>query len=307
MDISEQTAELQAEMQDVESMLQPTHAQTEEETDLPLYEPSIQEVRVYTEAFANEALHDITTGKIGFDTEFVKRVIPDAEEQAVAQVGKTRRAAARAAYQRATAAAHIIDWSQVGVCVIQIAQGGVTHQHIQSTVIPHELRRILEAKDISKHGVNVRMDAKVIWEDFRINVASLVDVGYMAKIANPEAYAETAYTELSLLHCLQDFMGVKLNKDPQEGTDWSGQLGDADIHYAALDAQAGLEMVQLLDPIIQAKSRDLKAPIPADWYSFHYTGGKPFRLMKSIRDESLPWSPSVCPWWLFGRFQNYYV
>jgi ribonuclease D len=88
---------------------------------------------------------------------------------------------------------------------------------------PVQLRRVLTSNEIVKVGVGLVNDISVVWNDLRIDLNNLVDVGLMARLLLAEKYAAGAYQNLSMDVAVREIMGCKLDKAEQL-SDWSTDL-----------------------------------------------------------------------------------
>ncbi|KAJ7808835.1 ribonuclease H-like domain-containing protein [Mycena leptocephala] len=236
---------------------------------------------------ANAALRGITTGFVGLDTEFTDPPIAPNE------------------------GAHVMDpWVYKKLCVVQLAiQGTVFIIAVKAMKgFPDELRHILESPAIAKGGVGFLTDGKVLSDavDDNLVIRNFVDIGLMTKFCNPEGYLSQDQTSVGLDRCVLDVLGLHLDKSGQKTLKWDGVLTDDHKLYAGLDAQASLEVLTAIAPMIITKAQAIRRPIPIDWYSFDYREGHATRLEKSIHEEYLPWAARFCTWYQLGRFQGYH-
>ncbi|KAJ7080873.1 hypothetical protein C8R43DRAFT_965664 [Mycena crocata] len=148
-------------------------------------------------------------------------------------------------------------------------------------------------------------EGKAFWETVRLDVMSLVDIGLMAKLANPEKYVNGPYTELSLQGCVRNCLGMHLDKSNQDKEDWDTKIDFKDLQYAAKDARAALDVYKVLKVKVAAKSVELDRRVPAAWYTYHYIRGEEVNIHKTVNDTYLHWTSKVCPWFGNGRFHGY--
>ncbi|KAJ7622012.1 ribonuclease H-like domain-containing protein [Mycena polygramma] len=257
------------------------------QTVLPIYRKRGICRYIANEFECDNALRKVTEGPLGLDTEFLDVLV---------QASLNRPPWFR------------IDWYSIKLCVVQIAlEDRVLVIDVKRMrVVPNQLARILESQTIAKVGVGFLADGRVIWDGPRINVQNLVDVGLMAKLANPERYAEEDFAPLSLERCVKDVLGAQLDKSLQQSA-WDEDLTAEQVTYAGLDAQASLEVFNAVSVMLEQKGTTLGiGEIPEDWYSFDCREGKPTRREPSYRGDILPWSTRFCPWWSAGKFQGYY-
>jgi 3'-5' exonuclease len=204
-----------------------------------------------TEAEVNDALAHIKYGVIGFDTEFMPRTLGDDErfiENIFTTIPGSKRSAITAwqALQiRAQSPLNIL-WDNVGLCIIQIAEGddvwvinltrirgawkilsveAISADHLLA--LPSELRRIITSKDIIKAGVGVAADVGVIWNDLGEDINYLVDCGLMARLLLAEKFCDTSFANLSLSQAVEEVLGLHIGKELQK-SNWKGD-SDGDI------------------------------------------------------------------------------
>ncbi|KAJ6512496.1 ribonuclease H-like domain-containing protein [Mycena sanguinolenta] len=232
----------------------------------------------------NGLLHHIHKGVVGFDTEF--------------QTGK------------AVNTMDPIDWDVAKLRVIQIAfKSDVYVIHIsRMRAIPQGVIRILESAAIMKVGVDFGNDARVINEVLAATMVNFVDVGVMTRfwLAGVK-FLEHGQHPVGLEICAAEVLGVKMDKAAKH-SNWGAldELTPQQIQYAALDAQAVLEIYVKVKPLLRQKERDIGTNIPTFWYSHDIRQGIPTMRQISVRGEYLQWSPKFSPWYQMGIFQAFY-
>ncbi|KAJ7038556.1 ribonuclease H-like domain-containing protein [Mycena alexandri] len=252
--------------------------------DLPTYEPKYTFTTLESDTAVNVALCGVQDGVVGFDTEFC-----DPEQAG----GDTTSEDDRACDQ----------WTTAKLCVVQVA----TPSEVfiipvkQIKAFPVELRRVLESDYIIKAGVGFPIDGKIVFDAVGVQMRNLVDVGLLTKFSNVGNYLDSDQTPLGLEHCVQDVLFHKLDKTMQKKR-WDGKLTDAHRKYAGLDAQASLEVYNIVAPRTMAIAMTIPRGIPTDWYNFDCIAGKPKRREKSYDGRELPWSAKFCTWYQNGRF-----
>ncbi|KAJ7023777.1 hypothetical protein C8F04DRAFT_1304507, partial [Mycena alexandri] len=167
------------------------------------------------------------------------------------------------------------------------------------TAFPRELKRILTDPDITLAGVGLLSDVNVIWEDLRVDMQNLADVGLMAMLLKPEKHANDAFRNLSMDVATQEVLELTIDKGRQK----TGLLTGPD---AAIDASASLRLFEKLAPALATKEASLGKRIPQGWYTFNSTEGEPTRLEKSFRGSVVGWSTRDCTWFISGKFQEQY-
>ncbi|KAJ7290801.1 ribonuclease H-like domain-containing protein [Mycena rebaudengoi] len=296
---------------------------------LPLYARNSVVTYTSNEQQANYWLSSIFLGKIGLDTEFTKRV-PDDEEEEAAKVDGSR--AARLLFiQQRFQQGYTTDWDAIAICTVQIAHRDCMlvmdikrmkgkhflPDHIPSrtktslfTAFPNQLKRILGSRSIKKALVNVLTDGKTFFEDFGIDMRNMVELGLLVKFTHPERYREDGFksVELALDTYVADVLGLYLDKKLRS-TKWNkaAPLTAEEIEYAAMDAQATLEVYEAIVDVTRAKEMELGRLISDDWYTMDFIQGVPTRIVRAYNKETLNWSGKLCPWYLGGDFQNYFT
>ncbi|KAJ7429591.1 ribonuclease H-like domain-containing protein [Mycena galericulata] len=277
---------------------------------LPFYPRTSTFHYITDPAVAAAILQLVIAGRIGFNTEFVPRVVPQQE----LDVGTWPQ---RLAYQRNHVAQYgvagiPVDWDGMGLCIIQIAlDHDVYIINLKAMhVIPNHLKRIVESPTILKVGAGLITDGRVFWEDLGWSPRSFVDIGLMIRLANPIPYATMAGS-VSLETCVADVLGFQLDKELGL-SQWDRPLdpNGREIEYAGLDAQASLDVYNTLAaPMGPLRTQELRLNrlIPNDWYTFHYIDGAPTRIVQNYLGNNCPWSYQVCLWYVSGVFSAYHV
>ncbi|KAJ6513675.1 ribonuclease H-like domain-containing protein [Mycena vitilis] len=267
-----------------------------------------------TEKAVNDVLRAVRDGVIGFDTEYKPRK-PTADETFIenifANVPGNKRSGLMVwqAFQLKDGGKFKICWDNIGLCVRHVALDANNVDAYRSTAFPKELERVLESHDIAKVGVGISADLPVIWNDLGCNINNAVECGLMAKLADPDRYKTSPFTNLSLQQSVSDVMGYIISKDLQKSNwkgDQNGDLSDEQMKYAAIDAHASLRLYEILAPLLEQKAKDIQKPIPNGWYTFNGKFGYTFRRELTVWDKDAPWSTADCTWFFGGKFQGYY-
>ncbi|KAJ7178783.1 ribonuclease H-like domain-containing protein [Mycena crocata] len=285
---------------------------------LPNY-PTVKKVQyLTTEAAVDQALAFIQSGAIGFDSEFAPRIAGDIDiflDKLFTTVKGDKNSVLLALQALEIASGEFnIDWSTIGLCVIQIARDDRVWLLNMNVIkaFPAQLRRILVSHDIAKVGFGLVSDIPVLWYDLGTDVNNFVDVGLMTRLTfMDEKYADQTYNFLSLKTAVQDVLGLKIDKDLQKSNwrgDDNGDLSEEQRKYAAIDAQASLRCYEVIAPLLLAKSARLQTTvngsIPASWYTFNGRLAHPVRTRPNCSGIYAPWTP-VCTWFNGGKFQGY--
>ncbi|KAJ7697476.1 ribonuclease H-like domain-containing protein [Mycena rosella] len=269
--------------------------------------------RVETEAHANVVLGSIQDGDIGFDTEFTDRRSTPEEKLIEDRFGKgtALRKAAILGWQIVELGKHKVfpvTWKNIGLRLVQIARDNdvwVLDMWKIQEAMPKELKRILESSNIKKTGGGLIRDISVVWDNLRIEMRNLVDVGMMAKLVLAEKYPKMVYGNLALKTSVEDILGFELPKD-QSATDWGSEmLTEEQIQYAGLDAIASIRLYEVLVDALKRQSNEIGQEIPAAWYRFNSRSGEPTRMKLSAEGTEITWRTSDCTWYVGGKFQGY--
>ncbi|KAJ7720712.1 hypothetical protein B0H16DRAFT_1474287 [Mycena metata] len=155
-------------------------------------------------------------------------------------------------------------------------------------------------------GAGLTSDAEVVWEDLRINMPRLADVGLMTRLLDPERRPDENFQQLALDAAADQILEVSLDKTRQKSVDWKGPLEEDDITYAAIDAATSIRLYEVLSTKLETKSAVIKKEIPRSWYSFRMVEGDIVRLDESYKGTVIPWSTRDCSWYTNSRFQGYF-
>ncbi|KAJ7746071.1 ribonuclease H-like domain-containing protein [Mycena metata] len=263
---------------------------------------------VTSKEHANNELRQIQEGVIGLDTEFVKRVATGEEKiiEQLTSMGSPFKKAAKTAIQYLEAARpdFEVDWEHAGLCLVQIAHNRKVWvlNMTRMKAFPEELRRILTSQSIVKAGAGLPSDAVVLWEDARVDVKNMADVGLMTRLWRAESHQEDAFTFLALETAAKDVLGIDMDKTYQKGVDWKVDPHEAQITCrrqslssktelksyldAALDAVVSLRLHEKLDPELQEANKDDAVTFSPSWYTFGSCMGEMMRQKNDVRSKA---------------------
>ncbi|KAI8580900.1 hypothetical protein K450DRAFT_235131 [Umbelopsis ramanniana AG] len=123
------------------------------------------------------------------------------------------------------------------ILIIQISRMGV---------FPHELKSLLQNRNILKTGVNIKGDALKLYRDFRILTNGLVELGTLARATHADELQ--GYKGLSLRLLCAIFLGKSLPKGTTRISRWDAPtLSSKQRQYAADDAYASFAVYQAID------------------------------------------------------------
>ncbi|KAJ7482338.1 ribonuclease H-like domain-containing protein [Mycena galericulata] len=258
-------------------------------------------VYIVSETVANNELQHIVNAVVGFDTEYGKRT-PTATEQLIlgmqtpsATVKKTAKAVLQY-LELISKEGYQISWEATGLCIIQLSLGNTAWLLNMKRIkaFPKELKRILTSSSVALAGVGLLSDAAVVWEDLRVDMQQLVDVGLMTRLYKPEDFPEEPFQNVALDVAAHKILKIVIDKSRQKTVDWAKEPSDIDLRYAAIDAAACLRLYEILCTALRIKEASLGKQIPVGWYTYHMTEGEPTRLEKSYRGSIIPWSTKDC-------------
>ncbi|KAJ7099206.1 hypothetical protein C8R44DRAFT_747890 [Mycena epipterygia] len=251
-------------------------------------------VYVVSEASANRELQHIIGGVVGFDTEFTKRT-PSRKEQLILNMktpSSTAKKTAKAILQYLELVSeegyHVV-WENTGLCMIQISAG-----------------RTVWVLNMNRIKVGLLTDVAVVWEDLRIDMQQLVDVGLMAKLWNPEAHPDDGFQNLALDVAAKEILEVTVDKSRQKTTDWKKEPSDEEIIYAGIDAAVSVRLYDKLALGLNVKESSIGKKIPSTWYTYNMTEGEVTRIENSYRGNVILWTQRDCSWYTGGKFQGYF-
>ncbi|KAJ6542685.1 ribonuclease H-like domain-containing protein [Mycena capillaripes] len=154
------------------------------------------------------------------------------------------------------AANFTIDWSQVTICLVQIATANghvyVINLHLMAA-LPAELVRICMSHNILKVSAGIFSDGQRLWDSFRLNLVSVISLGLVARLAYPTELLNGAPfgNEPALGLIIAHALRYRLSKE-QQTSDWdAASLSDEQKDYAASDAHATLEAFRAMDAVLQ--------------------------------------------------------
>ncbi|KAK6977256.1 ribonuclease H-like domain-containing protein [Favolaschia claudopus] len=187
------------------------------------------------------------------------------------------------------------------LCVVQIAVERRVYVLDMTAMqtCPDDLRRILEDPSIIKCGAGLNSDAQVLWTALHVNARSFRDVGHMSRIAFPVHYRAVSHP-LSMQRCVEDILHRSMDKTDQRA-DWhlglTDTAGGRDVQklfrYAALDAQASLQIYRVLDECLLETAMQRKVRIPGEWITYHCVEGKPMRTATDVNGKHVEWSFTI--------------
>ncbi|KAJ7436945.1 ribonuclease H-like domain-containing protein [Mycena latifolia] len=199
-----------------------------------------------------------------------------------------------------------VAWEKIGLRLIQIAQDNDVWvlDMWKIKAVPKEVKRIIESPHIKKTGVGLIKDIAIIWDDLRLEMRNLVDVGMMARLLLAERYPKGSYGNLALKTCAQDVLGFELSKDLSV-SDWAADKLD-DEQLECLDAIALLRLYEVLEDALMRRRIEINQEIPDAWYRFNSRSGEPTRRKPGYEQTNIVWRVNDCTWYSGGKFIGYH-
>ncbi|KAI0640448.1 ribonuclease H-like domain-containing protein [Trametes meyenii] len=115
---------------------------------------------------------------------------------------------------------------------------------------PHKLKELIENKAITKLGANIKQDGWKLFRDFGILAKGLVELGALAREADPSFSKKYRRSVVSLARVVEKYTGKTLDKGPVRTSNWENYpLTQAQKFYAANDAHCALMVYNRLTDI----------------------------------------------------------
>ncbi|KAF7324248.1 Exonuclease 3'-5' domain-containing protein 2 isoform X1 [Mycena sanguinolenta] len=223
--------------------------------------PTPDYLYIITMQEAEECLSTIQDGAvIGLDIESIQSAGP--------KLSKAQKRTQLAA-QISTKGSFEIDWSQVDICLVQIAteDGRVYMINIRLIAeLPAQLRRICESRNILKVSAGIFSDGQRLWDSFRLDLMSVVSLGLVARLAYPTTLLPGMpfANEPGLAVIVGHVLGYRLSKDQQTSAWDAASLSDEQKNYAAIDAHATLSAFCAMYALLQR----CEVPVLPAWYTY---------------------------------------
>ncbi|KAJ7284735.1 ribonuclease H-like protein, partial [Mycena rebaudengoi] len=132
---------------------------------------------------------------------------------------------------------------------------------------PARLQRLLEDPDIPKMGANILNDAKKLFRDYGVMMANVVELGALARQADPSSRDAAVWgpgnKKVALAKLVERYLHKKLSKDDDVRiSNWEDpklEQRQAMLDYAANDAYCGLQVYNHLIALAKANAITLDA------------------------------------------------
>ncbi|KAJ7844389.1 ribonuclease H-like domain-containing protein [Mycena olivaceomarginata] len=165
---------------------------------------------------------------------------------------------------------------------------------------PLELQRLLENPTVLKSGANILADAKKLFKDYGVMMAGLVELGALARRADPASTDAKVWGNgkriVALAKLVERYLHQRLRKDNDvRVSNWEDpalQRNEAQLEYAANDAYCGLQVYNQL--IALAKANDITLDPTSTATRVHHASLVPPPLASEASShETLPPVPSM--------------
>ncbi|KAJ7718162.1 hypothetical protein B0H16DRAFT_1797865 [Mycena metata] len=103
-------------------------------------------------------------------------------------------------YLESTRQDFTIDWEHAGLCLVQIAHERKVWvlNMTRMRAFPTELQHILTSENIIKAGAGLPSDATVLWEDLRVDIKNMADVGLMTRLWHVDSHQDDGFSFMAL-------------------------------------------------------------------------------------------------------------
>jgi ribonuclease D len=143
-----------------------------------------------------------------------------------------------------------LDWRDDKIGTVQVHVADATYVVRPNGHIPYRLKALVEDSAICKVFHHAMFDLRFLAYHWGIVPAHVACTKIASKLAEPDVPC----AEHSLAPLLKRRLGVSLDKSAQT-SDWTGELSEAQLRYAADDVRFLPELYQRLDA--QLRERDL--------------------------------------------------
>ncbi|KAF7330372.1 Nuclear transport factor 2 [Mycena venus] len=135
---------------------------------------------------------------------------------------------------------------------------------------PLALQRVLEDPAVPKAGANIVADAKKLFKDYGVMMAGLVELGTLARLADPTSTDAKVFGSgrkiVALAKLVERYLHKTLRKDSDvRVSNWEDpalEKNETQIEYAANDAYCGLQVYNRL--VALAKKNDISLDITSN-------------------------------------------
>ncbi|RPD70687.1 ribonuclease H-like protein [Lentinus tigrinus ALCF2SS1-7] len=122
---------------------------------------------------------------------------------------------------------------------------------------PQKVKEVIENKDIIKLGANIRNDGQKLFRDFGLLPAGLVELGALARQADPTFSQSFNRSIVALAKVVERYTHKTLDKGKVRTSDWEAKLSQPQITYAANDAHCALVVYKTLMALAKENEREI--------------------------------------------------
>ncbi|CDO72744.1 hypothetical protein BN946_scf184990.g27 [Trametes cinnabarina] len=221
--------------------------------------PSTRLVYIQNVDAANQAISQLHSKILGFDTEWKPNFIKGRAENPVALVQ--------------LASEHLI-------LLIHVSY---------MPTFPEKLRELLADETVLKAGVGIQKDCKKLYHDYDVDTRNCVDLALLARTVDNARWKGKYSNPIGLARLCETYEELTLQKGRVQTSNWELPLDLRQQQYAANDCHVGLTLYTRLAAMAAAMT-----PVPErSWYSFDFISG--FLYEPSSGELWQPYNPIYDP------------
>jgi ribonuclease D len=147
-----------------------------------------------------------------------------------------------------------LDWRTERIGTVQIQVENMTYVVRVNGQTPHRLKALVEDPSILKILHHAMFDLRFLAHHWEVTAARVACTKIASKLVNPEMPCK----DHSLAPLVRHYLGIELDK-AQQTSDWTGELSDSQLLYAANDVRYLWPLYEALDEQLRRKGlRDLR-------------------------------------------------
>jgi ribonuclease D len=144
-----------------------------------------------------------------------------------------------------------LNWRQDKIGTIQLQVDDTTYVIRVNGHTPSHLKAVIEDGRVCKVLHHAMFDLRFLAHRWNVTPANVVCTKIASKLAEPEAPKQAH----SLAPLVERYLGIALDKSEQTSA-WTGELSEAQIHYAADDVRYLVPLFRRLNERLRAVGRD---------------------------------------------------
>jgi len=126
------------------------------------------------------------------------------------------------------------------------------------TLMPPTIKNILRSSDVIKVGVNIKGDCTRLKTHFNVLSNGILELSHLYKLLHhPGSTAKISKAPVKLAQQVEEYLGYALDKSDVRTSDWSKELDDEQMHYAAADAYCAVHLYDIMN-----RKRLAMSPVP---------------------------------------------